>query len=112
MSIVYAASALTDLDAIEDNLIRRGAHVARLFQKRLAKALALHEQFPLSAPEYPTTDPRLAGLRYFAVRRFTSHAVFYQPTDDGIRVVRVLHTARNIAAILAPDPDPPTPPGS
>lgn len=104
MSIAYAAAALADLDQIEDDLRTIGPHVLRLFLARLARALTLRERLPLSAPEYEPPDPRLPGLRYFPIRRFESYAVFYQPTADGIRVVRVLHTSRNVAAIFAPDP--------
>ncbi|MCE9564787.1 MAG: type II toxin-antitoxin system RelE/ParE family toxin [Planctomycetes bacterium] len=104
MSIVYAGAALADLDQIEDDLRQVGIHVLQLFHRRLSRALALRERLPLSAPEYQPPDPRLPGMRYFPIRRFESFAVFYQPTDDGIRVVRVLHTSRNIAVIFAPDP--------
>lgn len=43
---------------------------------------------------------------------FEYYAVYYQPTADGILVVRVLHTSHHVAAIFRPDPDPPTPPSS
>ncbi len=104
MSIVYAAEAITDLDQIEDDLRTAGAHVLRMFHQRLARALGLRERLPFTAPEYQPPDPRLPDLRYFPIRRFESYAVFYQPTPDGIRVVRVLHTSRNIATIFDPDP--------
>lgn len=110
MSIVYAAAALADLDQIEDDLNRVGAHLVQLFHQRLGADLALREQFPLMSPEYEPPDPRFPGLRHFAVRRFRSYAVFYQPTDDGIRVARILHTARDLSIVFAPNA--PTPPGS
>lgn len=45
-------------------------------------------------------NPRLEGLRMWPVRGFEKHLVFYQPLADGIRVVRVLHGARDIEGIL------------
>ncbi|MFO0825859.1 MAG: type II toxin-antitoxin system RelE/ParE family toxin [Gemmataceae bacterium] len=104
MSIVFAAAALADLDQIEDDLRAVGPHVLLLFHERLARALSLRESFPLSAPEYQPPDPRLPGMRYFPIRRFNAYAVFYQPTESGIRVVRVLHTSRNLAVLFTPDP--------
>jgi plasmid stabilization system protein ParE len=104
MSIVYAATALADLDQIEDDLLLAGAHVLRLFHRRLARSLGLYERFPLSAAEYQPPDPRFPGMRHFAIRQFESYAVFYEPLADGIRVVRVLHTARDLAAIFSPPP--------
>ena len=45
--------------------------------------------------------PRLTGLRVFPVRGFPKHLIFYRPVADGIELVRVLHGARDVAAILA-----------
>jgi toxin ParE1/3/4 len=109
LSIVYAAGALGDLQLIEDDLLRAGTHVLERFHRRLARSLSIYESLPLAAQEYQPPNPQLPGLRFFHLRWFKSYAVFYQPTDDGIRVVRVLHTSRNVAAIFAPDPDPPVP---
>ena len=36
-----------------------------------------------------------------AVQGFEKHLVFYRPTEAGIEIVRVLHAARDIAAVLA-----------
>jgi toxin ParE1/3/4 len=45
--------------------------------------------------------PRLTGLRVFPVRGFPKHLIFYRQVADGIELVRVLHGARDVAAILA-----------
>ena len=45
-------------------------------------------------------SPRLMGLRMWPVRSFEKHLIFYLSVDDGIKVVRVLHGARNIPRIL------------
>lgn len=44
--------------------------------------------------------PKLEGLRMIAVQGFDRHLVFYRPTGNGIEVVRVLHAARDIEAVL------------
>src|SRR4051794_13570151 len=102
MSIVFTSAAIGDLDVIESVLSVAGNHVVRSFQYRLARSLERYERFPLLAPVYEPSDPRHPGLRFFPVRRFESYAVFYQPLADGIRVVRVLHTSRNLTAISRP----------
>jgi toxin ParE1/3/4 len=43
----------------------------------------------------------LAKLRAWQVQGFDNYLVFYRPIDRGIEVVRVLHAARDIAAIFA-----------
>jgi toxin ParE1/3/4 len=42
----------------------------------------------------------LSGLRVHPVRNFEKHLIFYRPFDEGIELVRVLHSSRNVAAIL------------
>ena len=52
---------------------------------------------------YEFQSPRLVGIRWWKVRGFKKHLVFYRPTDDGITVIRVLHAARNIARLFGDD---------
>lgn len=49
--------------------------------------------------------PRLAELRVWRVEGFEKHLIFYQPADDGIEIIRVLHGARDIDRILAEESD-------
>ncbi len=41
-----------------------------------------------------------SGLRMFPVRSFGKHLVFYRPCESRIEIVRVLHAARDLAALL------------
>jgi toxin ParE1/3/4 len=43
---------------------------------------------------------RVQGMRRWPVRGFRSYLVFYQATEDTVQIVRVLHGARDIEAIL------------
>ncbi len=50
----------------------------------------------------PELDPRGHAFRYFVVmKRFI---VVYESTESGVRVVRILHGARTLAAELDRDP--------
>lgn len=49
---------------------------------------------------YPTKNPRLDGLRVFQIRGFPNHLAFYFDRQSGIEVIRVLHGARNLTAML------------
>lgn len=40
-------------------------------------------------------SPRAAGVRVWRIKGFERYLVFYRPTEAGIRVVRVLHAARD-----------------
>ena len=42
----------------------------------------------------------LTGMRMFPVKRFPNHLVFYLKVDSGIEIIRVLHSARDIASLF------------
>lgn len=45
----------------------------------------------------------LRGMRRLPVIGFEKLLIFYQASDNGVEVVRVLHGARDIASILSPE---------
>lgn len=49
---------------------------------------------------YESQNPLLEGIRVWKVHDFENHLIFYRPTSDGIDLIRVLHGARDIAAIF------------
>lgn len=49
---------------------------------------------------YPTKNPRLSGLRVFQVQGFPNHLTFYLNRPNNIEIVRIVHGARDIDAIL------------
>ena len=48
----------------------------------------------------PVTNPCLEGLRKWSVKGFEKHLIFYLSVDNYIEIVRILHAARDIEAIL------------
>jgi toxin ParE1/3/4 len=42
----------------------------------------------------------LAGLRVWQVQGFENYLIFYRPAEGGIEVLRVLHAARDVAAVF------------
>lgn len=57
----------------------------------------------LGAP-YEHEHPALADVRVSPISGFKTYLIFYRPVTGGIEVLRVLHGARDIPAILAEDP--------
>jgi toxin ParE1/3/4 len=53
---------------------------------------------------WPSTNPRLAGLRVWRIEGFEKHLIFYRVTDDGIEIIRVIHAARDIDHVLESGP--------
>jgi toxin ParE1/3/4 len=48
--------------------------------------------------------PELEGVRSWSVGGFPNHLIFYRPEANGIRVLRVLHGARDIERVLRSEP--------
>ncbi|MBD2307506.1 type II toxin-antitoxin system RelE/ParE family toxin [Chroococcidiopsis sp. FACHB-1243] len=49
------------------------------------------------------SNPILAGIRQQGIKGFKKYLVFYRPSDSGIEILRVIHSARDIEAILDDD---------
>jgi plasmid stabilization system protein ParE len=47
-------------------------------------------------------DPRLANVRSWWIKGFPNHLVFYQPIENGIMVLAVIHGSRDIERLLIP----------
>ncbi len=50
-----------------------------------------------------TDNPELAELRKWRVDGFRNFLLFYVPTGNGVRIVRVLHAAQDWLALLNAD---------
>ncbi|MCI0681528.1 MAG: type II toxin-antitoxin system RelE/ParE family toxin [Gemmataceae bacterium] len=61
--------------------------------KRLASMPSLG-----SPCEFPS--PKFATLRTWPVRKFKKYIIFFEPLDDGVEVIRVLHGARDYPALF------------
>jgi toxin ParE1/3/4 len=93
--ILRTPEAIADLDEIWDYIARDNPMAAdRLLDE-------LNDRFVLLSknPEIGERQPKLADGTY---RRFTcrSYVIYYQPMEDGIILVRILHGARDHEAML------------
>ncbi len=48
-------------------------------------------------------DELSEGLRQFPVRPF-EYVLFYRPTDEGIRLIRILHGRRDLSSVFVDEP--------
>ena len=80
---------------------------ARRFLAEVERSLELLAGMPGMGAARPRLSPALRSLRMFPVAGgFASHLLFYRPIRDGIELIRVLHGARDIDAILKDEPEP------
>jgi toxin ParE1/3/4 len=67
--------------------------IAARFIQAIQERFEPLRHFPLSGPARETLAP---GLR---VTFHSPYAIYYQPTPDAVIIVRVLHGARDVAAL-------------
>jgi len=88
--------------AARSDLLNIWEFLSYLSQKKAERTMrGIYERFE-TLLEFPEAgrrrDELRKGLRSFPVGK---HLVFYFIIDDGIRIVRVLHSAQDIESILA-----------
>lgn len=91
--------ARADLDELWDWLAQRSEATADAVLDKLLTKAQFHAQFPGIGRQ---RDDLAAGLRSFVV---SPYVVFFLPATDGITVVRVLHGARDIDALMKENED-------
>lgn len=100
--IVLSESAREDRRDITAYTIERfGLGQARRLRHRFEAALSQLADAPLVGSTNKELDPLGRSCRYFVLMK--SFVIAYEPTLQGIRVVRILHGARNLAAELQRD---------
>ncbi len=100
--VVFSLAARADRSAITAYTVEHfGLEQARRLRARFETTINSLTTAPLTGHRRPDLDPTGRSFRYVTVlKRFI---IVYEPVEDGIRVVRLLHGARNLAAELARD---------
>ncbi len=89
-----------DLAEIMDFLGRGDPQSALRFAKAVEMAISRLAEMPYLGGEVEFDHPLIKNLRVWSIRSFENYLVFYQPHREGIRIVRVLHGARDYARLL------------
>ena len=70
------------------------------FREALEAAYTLLSTMPDMGSTRDYHNPRISHLRMFPIIKFENFLIFYQSTEEELIVVRVLHGARDIAALF------------
>ena len=103
MSPLVRKRATTQRDLLEHFVSlgeRAGEATALRFLQAAEDTFAELAAMPAMGRAEDFDNPRLTGMRRWRVRGFENYLIFYRATRRGIRIVRLLHGARNIEAIL------------
>ena len=97
----YGDFVVCDLQDIARFLCRFDARIAARFLDAFdetVRFLVRNRHIGAERPELPVPD-----LRAWRVDGFRRYSIFYKPTESGVHIVRVLHTARDLKNLPWPD---------
>lgn len=90
-----------DIDETAFYIACDNAPAGARFLHAVENTLGFLLEMPKAGRRREIANPDLRGLRQYPIRGFGNWLIFYRPIDGGIEVIRVLHGARDIDAILA-----------
>jgi plasmid stabilization system protein ParE len=95
---VFTPEAEMDLFEIWSHIAQDSRESADMVESELYKACRLLASKPYVGHSRPdlTTRP----VRFWTVPRFARYVVVYDPVSEPLRILRILHGARNLAAEL------------
>jgi toxin ParE1/3/4 len=96
----YEAEALQDLVEIFDYLDLRSETVADRFYSAVAKTVQQLLDSPELGERCRFRNPKMKGIRVWQITGFPNHLIFYRPQGDTLQILRVLHGARDYAAMF------------
>jgi toxin ParE1/3/4 len=100
--IAFSEAARDDRRTITTHTVERfGVDQARRLRANFERVLNTLADTPTIGRPRPELDPPGRTFRYLVVMKL--FIIVYQPTATGIRVARILHGMRNLAAELARD---------
>lgn len=105
-TLVERGKALRDIHEVIDYFIDEGStSSARRFVSKVQQTYEGLMQNPYQGAEYQSDNPLLSSVRFIPVKNFKKYLVFYLVVEAArkIRIVRVLHGARDITVILDDD---------
>ena len=103
MKIILSPEAVADLDEIHTYIHGFNPDAARRLLDAAFETFDLLARAPEIGQPRSFSNPRLHDMRSFIIRQFRNYVVFYRVTSERMEIVRVLHGARDMAALFSAD---------
>jgi toxin ParE1/3/4 len=98
--ILLRPRASQDLDDHFLYLSQSSVEIAFRFFDSARSIIAQLARMPGMGNLYPVENPKLKGLRKWAIKDFRKYLIFYFERDDAIEVIRILYATQDISSIL------------
>jgi toxin ParE1/3/4 len=100
IEIERSDQALGDLEELTDYLRSKSVEVALRFVIASESTFRFILHNPGVGQLCNFSDPILSGVRVWRIDGFPNHLIYFKPTDRGVKIVRVLHGARDIDTLF------------
>lgn len=98
--IIITPKASSDIDEHFTYIAQDNVQAALQFFDATRETFAQIARLPGIGSLYQLKNPRLQGLRKWAVKGFKKFLIFYLEQEDSIQIVRFLYASRELPRIL------------
>jgi|AGSF01.1.fsa_nt_gi Plasmid stabilization system protein len=98
--ILITPKASQDIDNHFAYIHQNNVDAALRFFDAVRETLAKLAKISAAGRLYPVNNQHLEGLRRWQVKGFENYLIFYLTSEGNIKIVRILHAARDIEEIL------------
>ena|SRR5438874_7813569 len=95
MKVTYAEGVFEELVNLSAYLALDSEELAHRFLDACDTTFRFLAANPHSGAERQFTRHELSRVRMWRVRSFEKYLIFYVPTEDGVRILHVFHSARD-----------------
>jgi toxin ParE1/3/4 len=94
----FTPQAADDLDEIYSFIARDNPRAADRVEDAIFRACQILADSPLIG--HVRNDLTASPLRFWAVRPYSNYLIVYDPKNKPLRIIRILHGARDLASVL------------
>ena len=98
--VTRSGRAREDLIEIYVYLAERSTDAAERFLRMAESTFLRISELPGLGRRWESPLAKLAGLRVTSIPKFRNYLVFYKPVSSGIKIIRVLHGARDLHRLI------------
>jgi len=100
MSILRRDAALHDLVDLAYHIALDDIDAAYRSLAAAEESFCDLERMPFMGSSREFKNSALQGIRMWRVKDFPRHLIFYRPIADGVEIIRVLHSSRDIPGVF------------
>jgi toxin ParE1/3/4 len=98
--IITLAQAEDDIESLARFIAQKSPASADRFLNAVHQTFLAILPLPHLGRPWETASPQYQKMRWWPVRGFRSHLIFYRPVSEGIEVLRVVHGSRNLPSLF------------